>query len=1814
MAQAVVINFNANANFSDLISEIKKANAEIGTLQAQLNGLGSGAFVSIDNLNKQFIQGMRNSRLWSSSFVDVTNQTREFGRHLDQGRLKLRDYYREFTTQARGQRGMIRRLAEDQVKLQKSVLTTSIGPSGETRNILSTPTGLDKFDPAVMKSLRAEQFKIIGRSIQGASTELINLGKNTQWAGRQLTVGLTVPLTMFAGAAANSFKEVDKQLTRLAKVYGDVGGATVSEIANIKAQTSDLAKTLARDLGASVQETIGLAADIAATGATGEDLIKSVAETTRLAVLGEVDRQEAMAATLSLQNAFNLNTQELAESINFLNAVENQTSTSLNDLVIAIPKAGPVVRQLGGDVQDLALFLTAMREGGINASESANALKSGLASIINPTQKTTEVLNSFGVNIENIVNANAGDLVQTVIALKNELNALDPLARARAIEQLFGKFQFARMSALFDNLGKSGSQTLQVIELMGASTAELAQIADRELSILTESASGRFQRQIETFKANLAGVGEGFLSVFTTVLGAVNKLLDGFNNLPDGVKNVLTIVGALVGLVGPLIMLSGVFLNFFGFLLKSVGVLGRLFTGTPKFQLLTEEIMATSLSSEKMSNSFYDQALAAETARKNIDNLINSLKNLNAAQGTSMSGAAQKAAGAYIPRPMFQKGAGFGAAGSEFSHGMSKKDREQFQSTLGVTPEEARILAGKPSKPSALNALSSLTRPMATGSPEAQLQKDFAERMPNFIVAPGTTAEQMRARLEPLATTEKSKQSLMSIGPDITKAFQTSEEYARTQATHVANLTAISQAYSKSAKDGAALGNAMKQAWKQTFADTGDELAAVRAAAEVAKTELGTGYSTLVKKTSAEILTAFKSGGSDAAMIAGAKAELAAMRGGLLSGKVDVTTVERISRMSLAVSQGSMMDEIAVYQKRVTASTKEFGRVAVQLLGDTAIAFTAAGRELTAQEMADDAKVSAAIAQLKAAKVKADQAVTQDIQEKAVALQTVANTAAAGGPNELAMAATAGGGRFGRFRGMGMSMGMMGLGIASAAIPQTGTAGNIAGGALMGASMGMMFGPVGAAVGASLGALIPTAKALYTQFDRLRDIVALNVRQYEIDQEYAKAAGLSLKTIGDIQLQQIIGKSAEAASQLEVLAQAALNASTNLSTGALREKTKRAASFAEVSGEFQSQYLTYIAAGAAPEVAKTMMAAILKAAGQEGFATDLNMMLSGLSNQTRTSAVSTMLSGITSIRGTGFERALQNPSLAGMDQQRLAALARSGGAGPVGVTEEQRQAISKLTEEYNKLTKAQQDTLFGTIAFKQEAAILNNALANQDLKTFAETMDLAAKSGRLTSQGVKLVADSIAGLQGTERTVLDGLVRNGVESSDVLLALKMRIEGLIPSLQSVKDFDGMKIRATFELLSAQKELADARKNLESSLQGMFSGGGSSGNNDAAKKALQAQIDALEEIERKEKNINKLKELRIKYEEKLRNLSVDYLSALASGDLEGALRAQLAVQQQQAEYASENAQLQKEIAREDKKKALQDRLKALDNAPAGVNNTNAKFKQMQSNIDLAIKKIVSGFKDGGEIGSALQNFIDSDSYKNFEKQFKGVLSPKAFEDAISVLKGALGEAKGMLDLASSGLSGETGSSRSTARDVMGMLGFQSNPNQVRKLTNAEEREIISKGDLVSNEMVKAFGYIYRYDLEKDDLINTGAIQKKFAGGKIRGYAGGGYITGFGSATADNIPLWASNKEFMMSARATGKYGVPFMESINNLQYNPGAPSRNSVSTGVGNSSISVYVNKIDIIEPGADADTIIATMEKKLFASMGRSKDKRYLSI
>ena len=619
----------ANADFSGLIADVHKVTASLSKLQEKLASSNKMMANQIAVMNRSFSDTLRSTGQFSTHFVSLTSDVEKFGRNLDGGKLKLNQYFNAFRDQTKTSGGLIRDLAKQQVALQNSVLQPlGRNAQGLMQFNVQVPRGLDTVKNAA--ALARTELQIMNKVVQDGAGQIINFGKNTQWTGRQLTVGLTVPLVAFGNAAAKAFREADQELVRLTKVYGDVAGTSSAELGKVRDDVVQTAKEISQAMGVSFKETIGLAADIAATGKTGDELLGSVKETTRLAVLGEVDRQEAMKATLAIQSAFKSNTDELAESINFLNAVENQTSTTLNDLVEAIPKAGPVVKGLGGDVKDLALYLTAMREGGINASEGANALKSALASLINPTDVAVKKFQGLGIDLLGIVNNNAGDLTGTLMALQGALDSLDPLQKQQAIEQLFGKFQFSRLNALFENLGKQGSQTLKVLDLMNESTAGLAQVADRELTAVTESASGKYRRALEGLKASLAEVGEQFLQINTVLITVIDKIVQFAMNLPGPVKQILALLGGVTAIAGPLIMLTGLLANFFGNMAKGVFHIKAFLKGGEGFKYLTPEMLAAEKAGRLVEESFYSDAKAAAVLQQALRNLLDEFSLLEA--------------------------------------------------------------------------------------------------------------------------------------------------------------------------------------------------------------------------------------------------------------------------------------------------------------------------------------------------------------------------------------------------------------------------------------------------------------------------------------------------------------------------------------------------------------------------------------------------------------------------------------------------------------------------------------------------------------------------------------------------------------------------------------------------------------------------------------------------------------------------------------------------------------------------------------------------------------------------------------------------------------------------------------------------------------------------------------------------------------------------------------------------------------------------------------------------------------------------------
>lgn len=570
-------NIGVEIDASNALAQLKALQRGLSQFHTSISRSSDAAAAAQRSLQKNLLDSINSIGGFSAELRTVRTTAESFTNALEKNKFSMGEYFRYagastktfgklFTTEF----DTISKVAEDRVKkMQTQYIKMGRDATGAMKAVAVIPDKLDMGNYSTQLQMAAQRQAILNQLIKQGSTNLLNFGKNTQWAGRQLMVGFTLPLMTLGSTASRVFMDMETAAIKFRKVYGDLFTPveeTEKALDNIRQLASEFTK-----YGVAVSKTIDLAAQAAAAGFQGVDLQRQVEQANRLAVLGQVDQQQALETTISLQNAFKTSSAELAEQINFLNIVENQTVTSLEDITIAIPKVAPVIQQLGGDVKDLAFFLTAMREGGINASEGANALKSGLGSLINPTAKASAMLMDMGINIEKIVESNKGDLRATVVEFARALDTLDPLQRSRAIEQLFGKFQFARLSTLFANVIQDGNQASRVLDIAGESASSLAIIAEKELGITANSAMNKFRKAIEDLKVAVEPVGKIFLEVVTPFVEFISGILDRFNNLSEGTRKAIARITFIVGGLGPVVIMTfGLLANALANIIKVV--------------------------------------------------------------------------------------------------------------------------------------------------------------------------------------------------------------------------------------------------------------------------------------------------------------------------------------------------------------------------------------------------------------------------------------------------------------------------------------------------------------------------------------------------------------------------------------------------------------------------------------------------------------------------------------------------------------------------------------------------------------------------------------------------------------------------------------------------------------------------------------------------------------------------------------------------------------------------------------------------------------------------------------------------------------------------------------------------------------------------------------------------------------------------------------------------------------------------------------------------------------------------------------------
>ena len=657
-------NIRVNIDTNSAVASLKVLQGQISAFHQEMSRSGALAASEMSRLQNNFMNSVNRTGQFDARLKTIKSTTESFTEALEKNKMSMGQYFKyagaatkDFGKLFGKEFDTIEKVARERVKdLQTQYIKMGRDANGAMKAIAVRPLMLDLDDLGTKTQIAAQKQQLLNQLLKQGSTNMLNWGKNTQWAGRQLMVGFTVPLTMLGQIASKTFMQMEESVIKFQRVYGDFS-TTAAQTKEMTLEVTNLAKAFTK-YGLAVSDTVGMAADAAAMGKQGADLLAQVESASRLSVLGGVDQKQALETTISLTNAFGIAADQLSNKINFLNVVENQTVTSIEDLTIAVPKAAPVIKQLGGNVEDLAFFLTAMKEGGINASEGANALKSGIASIINPTKKASDMLAGFGINIKGIVDANKGDVKGMVMGVAEALNTLDPLKRAQAIEQLFGKFQFARISTLFQNITDVNSQASKVAELAAQGPGAAAVLAQREMKKIEDSPMFKFKKALEDLKVELIPLGEQFLKAVTPIAKFFTDVLKNFNNMSSGTKDfvggitlvlagigpvVLMVVGLIANGIANMIKLFAGIKSFFNSLGKGAKDLGSQTAYMTQEQIEAQAVAASlEQTHSKLTQTFTSEAGAVANLRREMEKAIAKQREFGWTPGGVVGGKGKK--------------------------------------------------------------------------------------------------------------------------------------------------------------------------------------------------------------------------------------------------------------------------------------------------------------------------------------------------------------------------------------------------------------------------------------------------------------------------------------------------------------------------------------------------------------------------------------------------------------------------------------------------------------------------------------------------------------------------------------------------------------------------------------------------------------------------------------------------------------------------------------------------------------------------------------------------------------------------------------------------------------------------------------------------------------------------------------------------------------------------------------------------------------------------------------------------------------------
>lgn len=418
------------------------------------------------------------------------------------------------------------------------------------------------------------------RAISSASGSLGGLGRTLATTGSQMmglggviSAGVTGPLALIGGAAANAAGDFEAAMNVLGiaarssgTAMGDLSKAAIqvgadTDLVGIDAMEAADAMTTFYKAGL---DTTDIFDDLQGYLSGTTPLMGALRASIDLAAASDIDLAEASDAVAVAMATFGLSAEDAAGIADSFVGAADASIAEVSDLTEALKNIGPTMAQFGYSLGDTNTALALLSTRGISGAEAGTALKSMMVNLMRQTSDVQDTLADLNVTLYD-ENGALKPLPQIIDELGGAMSGLSEEQKNQTIQTLAGSYGMKAMATLLSE-GKSGWDAMAQSIDSAASAQEVAGVRTQGFNAAVEQLKGAIQTFMITVGTPL------IQNVLTPLVQKLQGVIGRLTELDPQFLNIGLVIAGVVAAAGPLLVALGAIVSAVGLLLSPIGL------------------------------------------------------------------------------------------------------------------------------------------------------------------------------------------------------------------------------------------------------------------------------------------------------------------------------------------------------------------------------------------------------------------------------------------------------------------------------------------------------------------------------------------------------------------------------------------------------------------------------------------------------------------------------------------------------------------------------------------------------------------------------------------------------------------------------------------------------------------------------------------------------------------------------------------------------------------------------------------------------------------------------------------------------------------------------------------------------------------------------------------------------------------------------------------------------------------------------------------------------------------------------------------